>query len=61
MRDIPRVIHAHMANAIRFPAAYAVEKAGSRRPGMPMGMSDLDGSVCAHFEIRPRRAGLAGS
>lgn len=41
MRDLPQVSHAEMANAIRFLAADAVEKAGSGPPGMPMGMADV--------------------
>jgi transketolase len=32
--------HKEMANAIRFLAAHAVEKAKSGHPGMPMGMAD---------------------
>ncbi len=41
--------HADMANAIRFLAADAVEKAKSGHPGMPMGMADVATVLFSRF------------
>jgi transketolase len=43
------VSHADMANAIRFLAVDAVEKAKSGHPGMPMGMADVATVLFSHF------------
>ncbi|MBI1986125.1 MAG: transketolase family protein, partial [Rhodospirillales bacterium] len=43
------VSHAEMANAIRFLAADAVEKANSGHPGMPMGMADAATVLFSRF------------
>ena len=50
--SIPRpvdVSHADMANAIRFLAVDAVEKAKSGHPGMPMGMADVATVLFSRF------------
>jgi transketolase len=43
------VSHAEMANAIRFLAVDAVEKAKSGHPGMPMGMADVATVLFSRF------------
>jgi transketolase len=45
----PDVSHAEMANAIRFLAVDAVEKAKSGHPGMPMGMADVATVLFSRF------------
>ncbi len=45
----PAVSHAAMANAVRFLAADAVEKAKSGHPGMPMGMADVATVLFSQF------------
>src|SRR5450631_826 len=45
----PDVAHAEMANAIRFLAIDAVEKAKSGHPGMPMGMADVATVLFSRF------------
>jgi transketolase len=45
----PEVTHADMANAIRFLAIDAVEKAKSGHPGMPMGMADVATVLFSRF------------
>lgn len=47
--DRPDVSHADMANAIRFLAIDAVEKARSGHPGMPMGMADVATVLFSRF------------
>ena len=44
-----QVSHAEMANAIRFLAIDAVEKAKSGHPGMPMGMADVATVLFSRF------------
>ncbi len=43
------VVHADMANAIRFLAIDAVERAKSGHPGMPMGMADVATVLFSRF------------
>ncbi|WP_035983685.1 transketolase [Bradyrhizobium sp. STM 3843] len=45
----PEIRHAEMANAIRFLAIDAVEKAKSGHPGMPMGMADVATVLFSQF------------
>lgn len=45
----PEASHAEMANAIRFLAIDAVEKAKSGHPGMPMGMADVATVLFSRF------------
>ncbi len=45
----PKPAHAEMANAIRFLAIDAVEKAKSGHPGMPMGMADVATVLFSRF------------
>ena len=47
--DGPRVGHPDMANAIRFLAMDAVQKANSGHPGMPMGMADVATVLFSRF------------
>ena len=53
--------HQDMANAIRFLAADAVEKAKSGHPGMPMGMADAATVLFTRFlKFDPRAPRVAG-
>ena len=45
----PDASHAELANAIRFLAIDAVEKAKSGHPGMPMGMADVATVLFSRF------------
>ncbi|PWT87046.1 MAG: transketolase [Proteobacteria bacterium] len=45
----PEISHAEMANALRFLAIDAVEKAKSGHPGMPMGMADVATVLFSRF------------
>jgi transketolase len=45
----PEVAHSNLANAIRFLAVDAVEKAKSGHPGMPMGMADVATVLFSRF------------
>jgi hypothetical protein len=49
IESCPDVSHAEMANAIRFLAIDAVEKAKSGHPGMPMGMADVATVLFSRF------------
>ncbi|WOH52102.1 transketolase [Bradyrhizobium sp. sBnM-33] len=49
MASRPDLSHAEMANAIRFLAIDAVEKAKSGHPGMPMGMADVATVLFSRF------------
>jgi transketolase len=47
--DHPAVSHSELANAIRFLAIDAVEKAKSGHPGLPMGMADVATVLFSRF------------